>query len=157
MTVEKVGVSLQAAWIHVVIICSCLDINPSLRLCVCAPVCVPISHGPHDRGIRGSVAFPSCAFHTVTTHTIHKTPWLHPAQRHKGGRREMGQIVSGEHVCLICGLWHIPFNWHSCFFSVLLRSCFLLGKRLGWGQASGRDGLDQGIEMSLQEWQVLNA
>lgn len=98
-------------------------------VCVSVRVCVLISHGPHDRGIRGSVAFPSCAFHTVTTHTIHKTPWLHPPQRHKGSRREMGQIVSAEHVCLICGLWHIPFNWHSCFFSVLVWSCFLLGER----------------------------
>lgn len=89
--------------------------------CVCASmfVCVLLSLLVHSsRGIRGSTAFPSCAFHTVTAHMSHKTVWLHltyrEEERERKKERKRNELICGSyHVCVICGVQHIPFNWHN--------------------------------------------
>lgn len=121
--VEWEGVLVQAAWICVVIVCSRLSV--CIHVCVC--VCVLLSALVHSsRSIRGSTAFPSCAFHTVTTHIKLCVSVQRMETLWRGG--------CCWWVHSMC-VWFVAYSTYHLIdtisFFCLAQNCFLLGEKQG--------------------------
>lgn len=122
--------------------CDCLFVA------ACASMCVFLSPLVHSsRSIRGSVAFPSCAIHTVTAHMSHKTLWLHPTYR-GGGQQERKDWVSRwvQNMCagfVACSTCHLI---DTVSFFCMVQACFWLREknrdlRNSWCEWGGKSGL----------------
>lgn len=97
--------------------------------CVCASmfVCVLLSLLVHSSGgIRGSTAFPSCAFHTVTAHMSHKTVWFRLTYREEDREgkkdREIGLFV-GYNMCVWFAAYS-TYHWIDTIVMCLAQCCF---------------------------------